>query len=323
MSEPLEKLSEESLGNFLVRCREARGLTREELSEETHVSKVYLEWIETGDWKKFSVEAYLRSYLNSISVRLALDPKKVLEWYACEVGSVRKEKEQPSNNEDTLGSFQEKKKSNTKPIIICLVLLVILAALLYVMNLTKTEVLAPVEEMPPPEEPLVEDTALTEVLIPDGAEQIPLDSVLLEDSLAAAKVREVVDSVAKEKDLPASATLFLSSTSGEKESVKEPKEKTTPEGIKTSIEFMASGNEETWIGIKGEAEGENFLKQGNLSLAGARLAYTGSDTLYVIVGNPTAIVSLNVNGKKVTMPSGTTGRSLRFRVFGEEIHRGF
>ena len=87
MSEQMEKLPEEHLGEFLIRCREAKGLSREELSEDTHVAISYLEWMESGQWKNFPVEAYVRSYLNSVSVRLSLDPKKVLEWYSKESGS--------------------------------------------------------------------------------------------------------------------------------------------------------------------------------------------------------------------------------------------
>lgn len=327
MTEPLDKLPEERLGDFLVRAREARGLSREELSEDTHVSKSYLEWMETGDWKKFPVDAYLRSYLNSVSVRLALDPKKVLEWYAKERGMVSKENfvAPPMSNEQFAVS-QEKGKSKARPIIVGVILVAILLALLYVMNLPKNDSTLPVEKEPSQEPIISEDTAETPAPILEGAESISLDSVLKEDSIAALKARQLVDSVAKEKELPASATLFLSSGSkASEDSLQQEtkKEKVGANSTKTTIEFMASGNEETWIGIKKQAEGENFLRQGKLSLAGARFAYSGTDTLYVIIGNPVAIASMSLNGEKTSLPSGVSGRSLRFRVLGKEIFRGF
>ena len=190
MTEPLEKLPEERLGDFLVRAREARGLSREELSEDTHVSKSYLEWMETGDWKKFPVDAYLRSYLNSVSVRLALDPKKVLEWYAKERGMVSKENfvAPPMSNEQFAVS-QEKGKSKARPIIVGVILVAILLALLYVMNLPKNDSTLPVEKEPSQEPIISEDTAETPAPILEGAESISLDSVLKEDSIAALKAR--------------------------------------------------------------------------------------------------------------------------------------
>ncbi|MEE1276268.1 MAG: helix-turn-helix domain-containing protein [Fibrobacteraceae bacterium] len=326
MSEQMEKLPEERLGEFLIRCREAKGLSREELSEDTHVAISYLEWMESGQWKNFPVEAYVRSYLNSVSVRLSLDPKKVLEWYSKESGSSYQNEfsAAPIDNE-SLALSQEKRKSKSTPIIVGVILSLILVALVYVMNLTKAETKEPVVESLPEEETVVEDSAETPLPILENAEKVSLDSLALQDSLAAVQARQVVDSVAKEKELPASATLFISSGSETKADTLT-KEETKPKvesNIKTSIEFMASGNEMTWVGIKRQAEGETFIRQGNLSVAGSRLSYEGNDTLYVIIGNPTAIAYMTLNGKKVPLPTGSVGRSLRFRVLGENVFKGF
>ena len=82
-----EKNPNERLGDFLVRVRESQGLSIEDLAERTKISLKMLRFIEASDWKSLPVEAYVRSYLNSISVKLGLDPKAVLKIYSDEVGS--------------------------------------------------------------------------------------------------------------------------------------------------------------------------------------------------------------------------------------------
>ena len=82
-----EKNPNERLGDFLTRVRESQGLSIEDLSERTKISLKMLRFIEASDWKSLPVEAYVRSYLNSISVKLGLDPRAVLKVYSDEVGS--------------------------------------------------------------------------------------------------------------------------------------------------------------------------------------------------------------------------------------------
>ena len=82
-----EKNPNERLGEFLARVRESQGLSIEDLSDRTKISVKMLHFIEASDWKSLPVEAYVRSYLNSVSSKLGLDPKAVLKLYAEEVGS--------------------------------------------------------------------------------------------------------------------------------------------------------------------------------------------------------------------------------------------
>ena len=88
MSNPIEdKRPDERLGAYLARAREAKSMTVADLATATRLSEKNISLIEAGDWKAFPVQAYLRGYLNSVSVKLGLDSKRVLDWYAAENGS--------------------------------------------------------------------------------------------------------------------------------------------------------------------------------------------------------------------------------------------
>ncbi len=54
------KTSEESLGAYLKKIRESKGLSLEDLSQKTRISLKLLQQIEAGEWEKFPVEAYVR-----------------------------------------------------------------------------------------------------------------------------------------------------------------------------------------------------------------------------------------------------------------------
>ena len=88
MSNPVEdKRPDERLGAYLARAREAKSMTVADLATATRLSEKNISLIEAGDWKAFPVQAYLRGYLNSVSTKLGLDSKRVLDWYAAENGS--------------------------------------------------------------------------------------------------------------------------------------------------------------------------------------------------------------------------------------------
>ena len=87
MSPIEDKRPDERLGAYLARAREAKGLSVEELATVTKLTVKNITLIESGDWKAFPVEAYLRGYLNSICVKLKLDSKRVLDYYSGEIGA--------------------------------------------------------------------------------------------------------------------------------------------------------------------------------------------------------------------------------------------
>lgn len=334
MSNPIEdKRPDERLGAYLARAREAKSMTVADLATATRLSEKNISLIEAGDWKAFPVQAYLRGYLNSVSVKLGLDSKRVLDWYAAENGSKFASlltDLSDGNPSKSSGSAEGEGGSKGKVIVIILVVigLALVVASKFLRDTTPAQAAPePVKTEVVEEEPAVE----TPTEMPEGAEAVPADSMNADtsatqaapaDTAKAAPAKDqpisqaVVDEAIKKSDRPASATIFLSSDSKTEEA------KAAPAGASSKLILVASGEMRTWIGIKHNEDDASFLKESNLSKAGTRMVYESSDTLYVVVGEPRAISKFYLNGKDVPLPGMKFGRVTKFRVFGGKVIEG-
>lgn len=334
MSNPVEdKRPDERLGAYLARAREAKSMTVADLATATRLSEKNISLIEAGDWKAFPVQAYLRGYLNSVSTKLGLDSKRVLDWYAAENGSkFASLLTDLSDGNPGKPSGSAEGEGGSKGKVIVIILVVIGLALVVASKFLKD--VTPAQSAPEPvktevveEEPAVE----TPTEMPEGAEAVPADSMDADTSAAqvapadtakAAPAKDqpisqaVVDEAIKKSDRPASATIFLSSDSKTEEA------KAAPAGVSSKLILVASGEMRTWIGIKHNEDDTSFLKESNLSKAGTRMVYESSDTLYVVVGEPRAISKFYLNGKDVPLPGMKFGRVTKFRVFGGKVIEG-
>ena len=334
MSNPVEdKRPDERLGAYLARAREAKSMTVADLATATRLSEKNISLIEAGDWKAFPVQAYLRGYLNSVSVKLGLDSKRVLDWYAAENGSkFASLLTDLSDGNPGKSSGSAEGEGGSKGKVIVIILVVIGLALVVASKFLKD--VTPAQSAPEPvktevveEEPAVE----TPTEMPEGAEAVPADSMNADTSAAqvapadtakAAPAKDqpisqaVVDEAIKKSDRPASATIFLSSDSKTEEA------KAAPAGASSKLILVASGEMRTWIGIKHNEDDTSFLKESNLSKVGTRMVYESSDTLYVVVGEPRAISKFYLNGKEVPLPGMKFGRVTKFRVFGGKVIEG-
>ena len=334
MSNPVEdKRPDERLGAYLARAREAKSMTVADLATATRLSEKNISLIEAGDWEAFPVQAYLRGYLNSVSTKLGLDSKRVLDWYAAENGSkFASLLTDLSDGNPGKPSGSAEGEGGSKGKVIVIILVVIGLALVVASKFLKD--VTPVQNAPEPvktevveEEPAVE----TPAEMPEGAEAVPADSMNADTSAAqvapadtakAAPAKDqpisqaVVDEAIKKSDRPASATIFLSSDSKTEEA------KAAPAGASSKLILVASGEMRTWIGIKHNEDDTSFLKESNLSKAGTRMVYESSDTLYVVVGEPRAISKFYLNGKDVPLPGMKFGRVTKFRVFGGKVIEG-
>ena len=337
MSNPVEdKRPDERLGAYLARAREAKSMTVAELATATRLSEKNISLIEAGDWKAFQVQAYLRGYLNSISTKLGLDQKRVLDWYAAENGSKFASllTDLSDDSQNKSGSAEGDKSSKGKAIVIILVVigLALVVASKFFKDVTPAQSAPePVKNTEVVEEEPVADTPE----MPEGAEAVPADSTNADSTAvpAANKAAEekaapvagkeqgisqaVVDSALKKNsDRPASATIFLSSDSKTSETA------AAPAGASTKLLLVASGEMRTWIGIKHHEDDAAFLKEANLAKAGTKMAYESTDTLYIVVGEPRAISKFYMNNKEVTLPGMKFGRVTKFKVFGGKVIEG-
>ena len=326
MSNPAEKSPDEKLGAFIARVREERGMSVEELSAATKVSVAYIKSIEAGDWKAFPVAAYVRGYLHSISNKLNLDQQQVLKAYNAESGApVQNDFEDVSGGQKLapLKDGEIKKKSMAVPVVLVLLVLAFLVAS-HFLDLESLATKQSSEQQPAENVPAAVEDSMTQE-IPDGAEAVPADS-LVSDSAAkdsaadrfavdATVSQAVVDEAVKKSDLPASATIFISSDS-KKDSVSVEE---APKTKKTNFLLVGSGEALSWVGLKRREDSNSFLKEANISRAGVKMVYNTNDTLCVTIGEPKAIAKMYLNGVETPLPEMKFGRVTRFRVFGGRI----
>jgi len=69
------------LGPWLVRAREARGLTLEDAERDTRISRRYLQALESEEFDVIPAPVYARGFLRSYSQYLGLDPQEAMARY--------------------------------------------------------------------------------------------------------------------------------------------------------------------------------------------------------------------------------------------------
>jgi len=69
------------LGNTLSRARRARGITIEDAERDTHVSRRYLQALETEDFTLFPAPVYARGFLRTYSRYLGLNPEELVRVF--------------------------------------------------------------------------------------------------------------------------------------------------------------------------------------------------------------------------------------------------
>ena len=307
-----EKNPNERLGDFLARVRESQGLSIEDLSERTKISVKMLHFIESSDWKSLPVEAYVRSYLNSVSSKLGLDTKAILKMYAEEVGSSYEVREaEPIKNIAPMTEDEKKPRSKAVPVAIVIILALFIVALHFV---TKGKTTSD-DGTNPPAVVAAEDSTEVNQDMPEGAIKVPVDSIKDEKNEKVTQA-EVDKAVKKAENLPASATIFISSTSK-----KDTATVTGPvsDNGRTRIELVGSGEMRSWVGIKRDEDDDDFVKEANIATVDNKLVYTASGTLYIVIGEPRAIGKMYLNGVETPVPVPKFGRVARFSVYDGRV----
>lgn len=69
------------LGNTLSRARRARGISLEDAERDTHVSRRYLQALETEDFAVFPAPVYARGFLRTYSRYLGLNPEELVRIF--------------------------------------------------------------------------------------------------------------------------------------------------------------------------------------------------------------------------------------------------
>ena len=326
-----DKAPDETLGSYLTRARNAAGLTREDLAQTTRIPLNFLAGIEDSDWKKFPVEAYVRSYINTLCTKLGLDRKKVLNWFSVEYGSSYSADSVPKIEDISAPSSVKRIREsaasgNSKTIPILLVVLGI--AFLAIMNFMKKNEGSEQPAVPPAasssaaEDTTAMDSAIAAGMMLDSAAQDSLknkDSLAVSSSSAKSSSSRAKSSSSKQagkSSASPAATTFLPAPV--------PVQKADANAMKTaagesSVNITAGAKGVSWVGIKKHAEDPDFQKEANLSEKNPTISYNSADTMYIIIGNPGGVVKMTVNGAAVQVPVNPNGRTARLCVLNGKV----
>lgn len=372
-----DKRPDETLGAFLLRVRESRNLTVEQLASATRLSKVNLLAIEKSDWKALPGDAYARSYLNTICRNYGLDTKAVLDIYEAERNGVRlnaapktilppvEKKPVPKVNPANASASQNQvapaevkkpepvvvkvdtsrvaakpstpapspslqnaapknpifeeeapKKSSAAIIVVVILFVIACAVALFVLNDKGTISLKKKDAVEPAAAVL--DTAVENTEMPEGAILADTAAVAVAQAPSKAHLTQAeVDEALKKSGRPASATIFISSSS-KKETAPVATAPVSDNG-KTKVELIGSGKMTTWVGLRYDEEDDEFVKEANLTNPGDKLVYNAKGTLYVTIGESRAIEKMILNGVETPVPPAKFGRVVRFRIYDGRV----
>lgn len=83
---------EKTVGEILLAERERRGLSLEEVSQESRIALKNLEYLETDNFEALPAKVYVRGFLRTYSALLGLDVEYLLNKYEVQSGQTHKSK---------------------------------------------------------------------------------------------------------------------------------------------------------------------------------------------------------------------------------------
>jgi len=202
----------QEFGKYLKTEREAKGITLEQIEQETRIRLTYLQAIEDGEFNKLPGEFYCRTYIRSYAKAIGLDEAEVLAKYENRVKEIMSDGELEDLPTKTRwdGTLQEtvaskgKAPVNKKPIIIGLIVvgLLIVAGAIY-LALSLSQPTNKVENEQIQENPNnnigIEVSEEDPVIVNDSLTQEPFEVDTLESSTEEVVKVEKVDILVKAK----------------------------------------------------------------------------------------------------------------------------
>ena len=106
----------EEVGKYLKEAREGKGITLDEVAEETRIQKRYLEELENDNFSELPGEAYVKGFLKNYAAYVGISEKEIIRRY----NSLKHEEipipvtvlEEEKKKEHVLGERRKVKKIN-------------------------------------------------------------------------------------------------------------------------------------------------------------------------------------------------------------------
>ena len=177
--------SNEKIGDYLRRVREARGLNIEHLAKSIRLGKNILQDIEDNRWDKFPAEAYLRSYISSMCEKLSVDKAAVIKKFSIDSNS------HFNVEQNIIGEEKSEPKSNSTAKVLIVVILLIAAISFFVNKILNEEL---------ENDPFEEETQQEAIVEPSVEDSMEPDTVAKSDPIEPAHASPRIPQTSRTQD---------------------------------------------------------------------------------------------------------------------------
>ena len=117
----------ESVGKYLKELRESKGVTLEEIAEETKIQKRYLEDLENDEFESLPGDAYVKGFIRNYSAAMNINSDEVMAIYK-KMKINKNQMEEELSEQDIVIERAKVKKLN---ILVIIILITLFAAGIY------------------------------------------------------------------------------------------------------------------------------------------------------------------------------------------------
>lgn len=290
-------------GEYLKAQREERGVSLEEIAQETKIRMAFLEAMEKGEFNKLPGEFYCRAYLRSYAKTIGIREEELLEKYELALAEAEKKGEQEAlpiekkwdgTLQQTVASKSELPNGKRKAIIVIVVLLTFLIALgAYLIwgsdFTTLNEDLGVADQ---------EKDRVTNTVEDQSADTDTDTDPLAKDGSISSSQGDLVDRDLDDLDKEGLSEDLASQTSQSSQASVD-SEIITPqkkESELSSLSLIIKASDECWYAV---SDSKKVLREGVLR-AGDEISINSTETLKVQLGKP-QVVTVFANGTLIDL----------------------
>jgi cytoskeletal protein RodZ len=295
----------DSFGEYLKRERELRGITLDEISKSSNISKTYLKYLESDDFENLPADVFVKGFIRCYAQNTGMDDSEAILAYNSFIANKRASQATSENSTET-STESDVKISYFWAIAIFVVLS---SFLLVLINVSKDK-----EEKPAPVSDEKFSQGIDEIDVEESKNNIgiTLDSNTTEkESLIKPEDMEVQpqqEGILEKIPPPSPST--------ESEGTPETSEETPETSERTDILILTmEATEDAWIAL----EIDGVEKKEALLQMGETTRWKAKEKFVVTLGNA-AGTHLKLNEKDITMPETSSNIIRDFSITLDNIN---
>ncbi|CAM3360609.1 helix-turn-helix domain-containing protein [Marinicrinis lubricantis] len=270
------------LGEILKTARTEKGITLDELQDQTKIRKTYLEAIEAGNYKILPGNFYVRAFIKSYAEAVGLDPAEVMSHYQNDIPKPEPEPAAVENSRPRSSRLRNTDKiAKWASSLLLLSFIVLIAVVIYTFVVKGDDGSNESVDNNPP---ITDSRSNLEAGLVNGGDEEQADDGEKPADNGASEEQEPEQEPVQEVEVSyvgTDSSTYIYTINNTKE---------------LSVEFIAA-NGECWAQVKsGNSNGEVLVEKKYNK--GEQETFTAQNSLWIRMGNPSA-VQIKVNGKLI------------------------